>query len=454
MKLRPLIVAALVLLSSHAAHAGYAQATPPAGFSANPSGGWQYKAAANEAWAAGNTVRTTATLNVGGRAVAIPASMRMAANAPRFAARALFANPYVLAATVAAPFAIDWAKSKGFFIGDIDADGQKEWVREQDGCVNNVCTLYTPTNGGQRLVDEYFPSKAAACSRWVSFFNSRTTSGSYSVVGSDPNCVTRYTPNGGPPQTSVSTNGYQTKTAPGTGQPVRVTPTEFEEGLAPLPMPVQVPNEIGAPVPVELPKLNPSPAGEPQPLRVPQGTPQAIPNSDPQQYKQPVIDITPAPTTANPWQVSVDPKDVTTTDPNGQTDTSTPPTTDPNAEPSEEGLCERYPGILACDKVDVQDTPLGEVPKLYEPKYPDGLTGVWAAQKDALTTTPLAGLASKMMPTGVNGRSYPEIKIPLDMGVLDFGTVDVSPPDFVWDFGGLVILLSAILLARALVFGG
>lgn len=101
------------------------------------------------------------------------------------------------------------------------------------------------------------------------------------------------------------------------------------------------------------------------------------------------------------------------------------------------------------------DTPLGDQPKLYTPKYPRGLEGVWSDQKDALKNTPLARLAPNLMPTVASGGTCPSMPVNLTFSTwASFGVHDVAPPCVVWDWGKAIIILSALLLARALVFGG
>lgn len=80
---------ALFLCLGTSAHAGYAQAKPPSGWS--PSG-FTGPAANNPSFYPGG-VRTSASINVGGKAVTMPANLRFASNAPRFAASVLYLHP-------------------------------------------------------------------------------------------------------------------------------------------------------------------------------------------------------------------------------------------------------------------------------------------------------------------------------------------------------------------------
>ena len=112
---------------------------------------------------------------------------------------------------------------------------------------------------------------------------------------------------------------------------------------------------------------------------------------------------------------------------------------------------------LKPDKVEdpATDTPLSDIPKLYTPVYPRGVEGVWSDAKSAMSGTSLVRLIPSLMPAVGSGGQCPTM--PLNLNVAhwaNFGTVDVAPPCFLWDFGKVVIIMSALLLARGLVFGG
>lgn len=100
------------------------------------------------------------------------------------------------------------------------------------------------------------------------------------------------------------------------------------------------------------------------------------------------------------------------------------------------------------------DTALPDMPKLYTPKYPDGITGVWRDRKAELTSSPLMQLKDSLLPSIGGGGSCPSWMLPLDTGWVNFGTYNVAPPCWIWDFGRVIIILSAMFLARALIFGG
>ena len=85
------LIAAIVLSFAGSAHAGYAQAVPPSGWSPG-----SYAPSANDS-VYGRIIHSPngPTTIVGGQSVKMPASYRLAANAPRIAAGIIFAHPYV-----------------------------------------------------------------------------------------------------------------------------------------------------------------------------------------------------------------------------------------------------------------------------------------------------------------------------------------------------------------------
>lgn len=106
------------------------------------------------------------------------------------------------------------------------------------------------------------------------------------------------------------------------------------------------------------------------------------------------------------------------------------------------------------EPVTAEDTEFEPLPQLYTPKYPNGLAGVWADKKAGMSSTPLANLTSQLMPSLSTSGTCPSWMLPLDLGAWNFGEYDVAPPCWIWDFAKAIVILSALLLARALVFGG
>lgn len=101
------------------------------------------------------------------------------------------------------------------------------------------------------------------------------------------------------------------------------------------------------------------------------------------------------------------------------------------------------------------DSAFPEIPKLYERVYPNGIKGVWDEKITNIKTTPIFSLGRDIMPNLASTGSCPVFIIPLDFAVwAAHGNADFSPPCWVWDFGKVVIVCSALLLARRLIFGG
>lgn len=144
-------------------------------------------------------------------------------------------------------------------------------------------------------------------------------------------------------------------------------------------------------------------------------------------------------------------KTVTTTNPDGTKSTQVISTTTPASSST---------SVASSDKVKQEDqspvdSPLGDVPVLYTPKYATGLEGVWSSQRALLVATPLANLATSLMPSVSSSGACPTMNVNLTFSSwANFGTHNVAPPCSIWDFGRIVILISALLLARRLIFGG
>lgn len=453
---KALIAAAAFLAFS--AHAGYAQLANPAGFSTS-SGGFTYAAAANDR-VYGKVIHQAGALtaNVGGQAVKMPAAYRLAANAPRIAAAAIYLHPGIRTAVGIAA----WLATAAYVYNE--ATGKWEKSVDREGVFQTDLVFWTFLDNVQNgSPSVYHSSASSACAKAVGAV------GGYVTGVTDGNCVYRKMIGGkeyGPYNIDVFSKRLNCPpgTQPTSGGCKVVVPKfepvpeeEFIRDLPLKPMPSTVPQELPypTPLPVDQPWINPSPGENPQsqPFRVPTGTPVPIPNTDPQQYRQPYVDIVPAPTPDKPWQVDVKPGETTSTNPN-PVENPQPDAEDKPAEEEDKSLCEKHPEIAACEKVEVTDKPLPDQPKLYEPKYPDGITGLWNSKLQEIKATPLFNLAPSLLPN-VSAGSCPSWKVDLSIdGWTNAGLQDVSPPCWVWDVAKLVIIASALLLARRLIFGG
>lgn len=366
------LIAALVLSFAGTAYAGYAQLASPPGFSGN-SPDWKFAPSAANDKAFGRVIHQPngLTANVGGQSVKMPASYRLAANAPRIAAAAIYLNPWVRTAvgiaTVISVANVIWDASKN------------QWMKRVDGFTEpDAVAVFGQTN-------------VNACKAWdAQWFGGGTwhhhAGQSCSMVklpdadcgvGTLPSDTACYALQKGEPQNY--TIKYGKKVPNGRFEPIpeqefidRVINPANNPGWpsvpADWPFPESVPLELppGTALPVEAPVINPAPSANPvpRPLFVPTGNPVKNPNYDPnaapgpnnQPYIQPGVRIVPTPTPSNPWQVDIQPVDrpVETSEPNP--DPKLEPGSDPDPgdkpKPDEpQSLCEKHPDIVACAKL-------------------------------------------------------------------------------------------------------
>lgn len=350
------LAAVAALGSVQVAHAGYAQVTPPAGWAAGGGAGGSFvgtKAANTATFLSGN-VTTNASLNVGGRAVTMPATMRFAANAPRIAASAVMLHPGIRTAAAVA----GWLGLAGLVFDE--ASGL--WKAPDTS--SPVSTGYEYTVSSSNV--GYFPTREAACKAFASANMSSWTGVSVSVSGKL--CTISGTRNGVPDSFTASTDARQSSCPTGwyitpagcvqTPQPKTVTTEEAVEELTKHPMPAEVPKHIPDPLPVELPEYQPLfiPTGNPVPN--PSYNPNQAPSPTNQPYVQPGQKVSPAPSPSAPWQADVVPVYRPTASPTGSTDPSTESSTNPsNDTPRDDGkedrdFCDKHPKALACLELD------------------------------------------------------------------------------------------------------
>jgi len=340
--------------------------SPPPGFSNTPEG-WVYRGE----WVNGSA-RSAADLTVAGRRVQIPVYFRVAANAPTYAARFMFKHPLLLTAAATALLV-----SEGL-----------QWQNNQWQL--NQPSHYPVSDGFHWRIDSFSaPTPLAVCmmwartmwsnpscilttdfgdlQRWHVMDNSRGVANVFTTRSNNPNCPVGWF-----------------VTAAGCVQnppPVQLPQTEeqFVERVAPQIVPERIPDYIPQtiPLPVEPPVINPEPQPipapvpyvppRPRPLIVPLSDPVPIPNTDPQQWRQPLVQINPSPTAANPWRVSLNPKERITSSPHGITDPVSDLDPATPAQPSAESdFCIRNPEVLACARVPEFDIPNDEIQTLTE----------------------------------------------------------------------------------------
>ncbi len=172
------------------------------------------------------------------------------------------------------------------------------------------------------------------------------------------------------------------------------------------------------------------------------------------QDSTPVTYSGPTVTAGNPTTNTT--RTITTKNPDGTTSTETETsstTTTAGTEPETTGTPET--GTKEQEEPPPTDTPLPPVPDLYTRKYPNGMEGIWNQYKDQLKNSQFMQLAKSLMPSVGDGGTCPAWSLNLSLASwADYGTHDVAPPCWVWDVAAAILVVSALLLARALVFGG
>lgn len=378
-RIKALIAASLLSLSGLAC-AGYAQATPPKGWVPPPAGsgapgGFVGTSAANTATFVQNTVRTNASLNVGGRIVTIPAEFRFAQNAPRYAAAAIMRHPYIrTAASIAgwlglAGLVYD-ATSGLWTTPDPDAltsDGYIYYSQRDVGihysleslCAALVADYSSPPSNWTSI--EIHQTKCDL-SGWTAY---RTGTNEYGSVGGNfsPHIrdltISRRLSNC--PAGWYVTPAGCTQTA----QPKTVTQDEAVEELTRHPMPEEIPNWVPEPLPVELPSFPPFFVPSSEPRVNPNYNPELPASPDNAPYYQPGVEVKPAPTASTPWQVSITPQNQPVVDPT-QVGSETRPLPDGSGGGSGGGsetkppeaaddFCARNPGVIACQTLEHED---------------------------------------------------------------------------------------------------
>ena len=359
------LIAALVLSFAGTAHAGYAQARPPSGWSPGT-----YAPAANDS-VYGRVIHSPngPTTTVGGQAVKMPAAYRLAANAPRIAAGVIFAHPYVRAGAAIATWLV---------VANLIWDaGLGKWVQTD--------TSYPQSDGFRYdYRGQYYPTAHQACQAYIAYVQPGNTQVAYSVKSvvvhaSSARCTITATSMSGSWEDAVDVGKSGAVNCPAgwyvtpagcvqTPPPKTVTKEQFEDALAPKPMPERVPLELPqpSPLPIEQPSpwINPLPGPDPQhlPRFVPSGDPVPNPNYDPnappgpnnQPYTQPGTRIVPSPTPSQPWRVDHQPVNRPQADgmpkPNPDAEPGTNPADKPKPE-EQQSLCEKHPDIVACAKL-------------------------------------------------------------------------------------------------------
>ena len=354
------LIAALAF-SAAPAFAGYAQATPPVGWSAGGGAGGAFTGtkAANGATFLSGSVSTNASLNVGGRAVSMPATMRFAANAPRVAAAAVMLHPGIRTAAAVAGWlglaSLVYDEASGLWkLPDTTAP-------KSDGYVYYIYGAPISSN------DPVYVCKAGYESSAYTFSHLEMAPEGYAK-----GCQMRRTTSGALRYYSLWSHasadcpaGWYITSAGcvQTPQPKTVTQDEAIEELTKHPMPAEVPKHIPVPLPVEQPNIQPVfiPTGDP--VKNPNFNPSEAPSPSNPPQVQPGVEVKPAPTPGSPWQVETTPVNRPVEDPSAPPsrepqplpDTGGGPSGNEPKDPDKTDFCEKYPTVIACQELKHED---------------------------------------------------------------------------------------------------
>lgn len=261
-----------------------------------------------------------AITNVGGKAITVPATMRMAANAGNYAKSMMRLNPYLLVGTLA--------------LG---------WLIENQMILEDGVLMYTPS--------EYtFTSAGAGCN------NPLPQSQFEACVRSSAPAYYNFTFTYDYPAASVCVHRDgdagcwyfgQIFAATGTPRPA----TEQDMLALPDPLPVIAPELPSAPYMPEGVPVDP-PEYDFVPFSVPLGQPYTKPDGS---TAQPMAKVSP-----NEELITVDTYDEPLTDPNGNPLADPAPQDTPEPVPEQKTDCEKFPESLGCAQLGTaSDVPIG-----------------------------------------------------------------------------------------------
>jgi len=99
------------------------------------------------------------------------------------------------------------------------------------------------------------------------------------------------------------------------------------------------------------------------------------------------------------------------------------------------------------------DTDFPEVEPFYEQKYPDGLEGIWETRKAELLDSPFISFLESFVPS-FSG-SCPSFSLNINIASwANYGVQNFPSLCYVFDFIKVIMLVTAVFTARALMFGG
>jgi len=96
-----------------------------------------------------------------------------------------------------------------------------------------------------------------------------------------------------------------------------------------------------------------------------------------------------------------------------------------------------------------------ETGELWKKKYPNGISGVLNEKFTAIKASSLGGLVGQLAPNLPNTGACPSWSFAMNIGQhMNFGGASLNMPCGVWSFVRIVLLITAALVARRLIFGG
>lgn len=341
-RLALVIALALAALAAEGRAQSYqTQAQPPAGWGGS-AGAWTFRQAANAAqWVSGSAA-TNVVVDVGGKAVTVPARMRLAANAPSIIARAALSSPVSRLLPV-----IGWAATALWLW---DAVNSRWTAQDFAGGV-----YFQGASGGQSCRSTAPDSALGFCT--LSAANGTGLIDSVVVTGGPSNYTVtgRYTPNGNILTSSISRvtcNSpyvYNPSTKACVPQSYHVaTQADADAAAATYPMADDVPQAVDEHM--ALPMATPEVITTTVALAEPEPVPGAAPDAA---WRQMVATITGAGTSDVPWEVTVDPHYIAADNPGTAPIEGTVPPAQPG-ETDQPNPCEQNPQASGCK-------PLGDV---------------------------------------------------------------------------------------------
>lgn len=342
------------------AHAAYTNATPPPGVTVVNGQSW-LSPGASVTPATGPNVTGGVGVNVGGRVITAPARWRFATNAGRYIVRGATLHPAIRGAAIVT----NWLA-----LGNFAVDAAGGWTRTQYCYSMSTFPGDFPTGcraSAEALAQEYVTwSNRNSCPGGVpagvlAYCN--TFTGCSPAANNGSTCTYQ----GVRSYDGHTVNGNIDVIRVGNGQPQAVPSTDVEnwgdtqpppedwpQGVPSAPQVPGDPEGLPGAIPMDPPTIQPGDAPDfpPEPRRYPNGDPYAIPGTDPQIWREPVVDVRPTPAPGQPYRVDVRPGTIDSPSP-----TPTPaegvdiPSGGSAPNPEAVQLCEAFPDISACQQL-------------------------------------------------------------------------------------------------------